>query len=219
VEAKLWQSQSAFEKRYSEDASDSPALGAHTELLQRRVLGGLSDSLNNLGLVLELARLGRDQTEHDALLAVLGQESQRLESTRSLVIPLEQKVVDLELAKEDLGDGLVSARGKVSGTEVASAQVDGGGHVCWLELEGLVDELDVLSGELVDVFASFRRGVSHLLGAEVGQVGVVELDVLASGVGEGSDLLLVGLGQVGVEFRQVRVVFVVDTRSAAVRRR
>lgn len=199
------------------DSRNLPALGTHTELLKRRKLGGFSDSLNNLGLVLELAGLGRDQTQHNSLLAVLGQESQGLEPTASLVIPFKQEVVDLQLSEQDLGNGLVTTRGKVSRSEVSSAQVNGSGHVCRLELQCLVDELDVLSGQLVDVFTSFGGGVSHLLGAQVGQVGVVELDVLASGFGERSDFLLVSLGQVGVELSQVRVVFVVDTGSAAIR--
>jgi hypothetical protein len=191
-----------------------PALRTHTELLERCKLGSLSDSLNNLGLVLELARLGRYQTQDNPLLAVLGQEPQRLQATASLVIPLEQKVVNLEVPEEDLGDGLVSARRKVSGTEVSTAQVDRGGHVGGLETEGLVDELDVLSGEFIDILASFLGGVSHLLGAEVGQVGVVELNVLASGFGESGNLLLVCLGEVGVEVGEIGVVFVVDSGSA-----
>jgi hypothetical protein len=106
----------------------------------------------------------------------------------------------------------------VSRTEVSSAQVDRGSHVGRLETKGLVDELDVLSGEFIDILASFLGGVSHLLGAEVGQVGVVELNVLASGFGESGNLLLVCLGEVGVEVGEVGVVFVVNPGSATVER-
>ena len=59
------------------------ALRRDRELLERRILGRLVDARDHGGLVFELARLRRDNAEHDRLRAVttLGQEAQRLEGT------------------------------------------------------------------------------------------------------------------------------------------
>lgn len=78
-------------------------------------------------------------------------------------------LVHIELFEEDLGNWLVASGGKVTRSEVATAQMDGRRHVGGLVAEGGVDELHILLGQLLDVFSPLDRALAHLFGAEVFQ--------------------------------------------------
>ena len=56
-------------------------------------------------------------------LSPFGQEAERLEAARALVVPFDEEAVDLELVEERLGDEVVAARGGPRGAEVAVADV------------------------------------------------------------------------------------------------
>ena len=66
-----------------------PALRAQRELIEGSEGGCLVDALLDGVDVLELAALGRDESEHDGLVA-LGQEPQRLEAAGALAVVLEE---------------------------------------------------------------------------------------------------------------------------------
>ena len=72
------------------------ALGRDGELLKRRVLGGLADASDHRVLVLELARLGRDDAEHDRLRAITAfrQSAERLKIARALRVSVFSKLTE-----------------------------------------------------------------------------------------------------------------------------
>lgn len=147
------------------------------------------------------------------------------------------------------GDGLVPSRAEETATEVSTAfinisslpprartegvpaQVDRGGHVGRLVPERSVDQARVLLGQLLDILSTLDGSGAHLVGAQVGEVGIVELDVLAlrgalvdplggeergtyTCGGEGSDLGAVDGCEVLEEVIEVGVCDEVRTRSS-----
>src|SRR5581483_8387780 len=86
------------------------ALGRQAELIDVDVLSRLLDAALDRILLLELAALGRDETEHDLL--ALGKKAQRSEPARALVVPLHEEAVDLQLVEERLGDEVVASLGR-----------------------------------------------------------------------------------------------------------
>src|SRR5215211_7700471 len=127
-------------------------LGRQTELLDGDVAAGLLDAALELVLVLELAALGGDQAEHDQL--PLGDEPQRLESARPLVVVLQEEAVDREAAEQRLGDEVVAALGGPGGAEVAPAHVGGDRHAVGLAGQRLVDLADVALMQVLGVVAA-----------------------------------------------------------------
>ena len=81
--------------------------------------------------------------------------------------------------------------------------------------ERLVDQRGVRPRQHVRVVAAVDRTLAHDRIAEVGEVGVVELQVPAAGGVEGGDLVPIARRQVGEELVQVRVGLDVDGRSPA----
>lgn len=59
----------------------------------------------------------------------LGKVAQRLESARALVVVLEEEHVDVEVAKQHLGNRLISARSEVPATEVAAVHEGSAGRL------------------------------------------------------------------------------------------
>ncbi len=72
-------------------------------------------------LRLELAGLRRHEPEHDQL--ALGDESQRLEPARPLVVELDEEAVDVEPSEQRLADEVVAPLGGPRGAVVAAAHV------------------------------------------------------------------------------------------------
>src|SRR5436190_16955725 len=103
------------------------ALRRQAELLERHVARRGVDPPLELVLRLESAALRRDEPEHD-LLRAFRQEAQRLEAAGTLVVPLHEEAVDLELAEERLGDVVVAALGRPRRAEVAAAHVRRDAH-------------------------------------------------------------------------------------------
>ena len=76
----------------------------------------------------------------------------------------------------------------------------------------VVDQLGVGVGEGVGIFAPVGGTGAHHRVAEVGEVGVVELDIPTAGRIEGVELGAIAGCQVGEEQLQVRVGIEVDRR-------
>src|ERR1700683_2789211 len=66
-----------------------PALRRQAELIESHVFGGLVDPPLDVVLLLQLAGLRRDKTEHELLLA-LGKKAQRLEAAGAIAIVFEE---------------------------------------------------------------------------------------------------------------------------------
>ena len=97
----------------------------------------------------ELGELRGDEAEHDRL--VLGDEAQRCEVARSLVVVLEEVRVDVELAEQHLGDRFVPTAREERAAEVAAAEVDADGEIVGAALQRGVDQAPRTS-------AAARRG-------------------------------------------------------------
>lgn len=181
------------------------ALVAEAELVEAAgaELGGLVEAADDVGLVVEGGLLGGHDAEDDDL--VVGQVAQGGEVARAGVVVLEEVDVDVELLEEDLGDGLVAALGEPLRAVVAAAQVDANGHVLGALLDGLVDQGGVLAGQDVGVAMALLSLGAHARVAQVGQVGVVELDHADAGGVQVGELLLVDAGEVVEEGLEGRV--------------
>lgn len=187
------------------------ALVREAQLVQAAgaVLCGLVQPADDGLLVVQLWLLGAQHAEDDDL--VLGQVAQRGEVAGAGVVVLEEVDVDVELLEQRLGDGLVPALREPLRAVVAPAQVDADGHVAGPLRDGGVDQLGVVLGQLLGLDAVPRgRLLAHALVAEVGEVGVVELDEAAPRGVEVRDLLLVHPDEVVEEGLQRRVRGLVD---------
>lgn len=192
------------------------ALVRQAELVESlgAVCRGLLDTANDLLLVVQLRRLAAHDAQHDHL--AIGQMPQRAEIARSRIVVLEEVHIDIQLLEERLSHGLVAALREPLAAVVAAAQVDANGHVLGPLGNGAVDELGVLLGQLGGVLAVASGGLlAHLVVAQVGQVGVVELDKAASSSVQVGNLLLVDAHEILKEGLQGRVGVLVDGLTAA----
>lgn len=192
------------------------ALVRQAELVESlgAVRRGLFDTADNLLLVIQLGRLAAHDTQHHHL--ALGQMPQRAEIAGPRIVILEEIHIDIELLEKRLGHGLVAALGEPLAAVVAAAQVDANGHVLGPLGNSAVDELGVLLGQLGGVLAMASGGLlAHLVVAQVGQVGVVELDKAAPGSVQVGNFLLVDTDEVLKKGLQGRVGGLVDGLAAA----
>src|SRR5262249_18491104 len=149
-----------------------------------------------------------DQPEHDHLAP--RDEAQRLEATGALVVPLAEEPVHVQLTEQRLGDEVVAAGGGPRGPEVAPAHVRGDRHACGPCRQCVVDLAYVAQVQVIGVLTPRGDlGPLHRV-VEVGQAGVVELEVGAAQGGQPGDLVGIGGGQVAPELLDVRVDLRVD---------
>ena len=195
------------------DRRGEAALGRQAQLLERHVLRRLVDASLERVLVLERARLGRDEAEHDHL--ARRHEAQRFEPARARVVVLQKEPVDVQLGEQRLGHEVVATLGRPRRAEVAPAHVRRDVHARRPVAQGGVDVADV-GLVLVLRVAALRGDHRPLRGVvEVGEAGVVELQVGAAELAEAAYLLGVGVGQVGPERVEVGVDRRVDRGPAA----
>src|SRR6185369_5293458 len=130
-------------------------------------------------------------------------------------VVLQEEPVHGQLREQCLGDEVVPAGGDPGGAEVAAAHVRGDGHVRGLAGDRVVDLLDVPQVHVLGVLAA--SGDLGALGrvVQVGQRGVVELQVGAAQLVQPLDLVGVGGGQVRPELLHFRVHRLVDRGGAA----
>ena len=159
-------------------------------------------------------RLRGDEPEHHLL--ARRHEPQRLEPAGALVVELAEEAVDVQPAEEGLGHELVAALGRPGGAEVAAAHVRGDAHARRAGRERGVD-LPRCSARAGESGSSPRAATCGALRriVQVGQPGVVELQVAAAELGERGDLGGVGGRQVGEELLEIGVDGAVDGRRAA----
>src|SRR5436305_10743360 len=195
------------------DGGGEAALRRQAELVERHELGRLLDPALEHVRVLQFAALGGDQAEHDHLAP--RHEAQRLETAGALVVPLTEEPVHVQLAEQGLGDEVVPARGGPGGPEVAPAHVRGDRHAGGLGHERVVDLADVAQVQVVGVLAPGGDLGPLYRVVEVGQAGVVELEIGTPQGGQPGDLVGIGGGQVAPELLDVRIDVRVDRGRAA----
>jgi len=190
-------------QRVALDGGSEPALAGQAQLVQRHEPGRLVHPALEVILRLQLRPLGGDQAEDDQL--ARGHEPQRREAAGALVVVLQEEPVHVQPGKQRLGHEIVPAGGDPAGPEVAPAQVRGDRHPGRAVLDGGVDLGDVAQVQAGGVLAP--AGDPGALGrvVEVGQGGVVELQVGAAQRAQPGDLVGVGGGQVGPERLHLRV--------------
>jgi hypothetical protein len=178
----------------------------------------LVDPLLHRLLILQLAELGANHTDHDVL--VLGQKLERLEAAGALGVVLKVKSVDVEVLEQLLGNDVVRALGEVAAAdEVAAAQVDTRVHVGGDLAETVIVQLDVCVEEVIDgadVILVLLPALAEGLGAEVGHARVIELNVAQASLVQRIQLRLVHLGNslevlgiIGVRLRCVSLTLLV----------
>jgi hypothetical protein len=89
------------------------------------------------------------------------------------------------------------------------------GHVLRLVPDGRVDELRVVARQVIGIEPAAARGLAHLRVAEVGEVGVVELQVGEACIAQLLDLLAVGGGDIVEECVEIRVCGLADAFAPA----
>lgn len=189
-------------------------LRGNTNSVQRLLLGlsgTLRDQLRclvhpplHLLLVLQLGELAGEQTQNDVL--ALGEVLERLKATSTGSVVFQVVGVNVQLVKQLSGNVIVSTLGEVSASdEVSSAEVDTNVVIRGALREAVVVKLDIGVKESVGVFAVVLETLQHLLGAEVGKVGVIDLDVAAAVLVKNSKLLTVCLRDVCEVFGVVGV--------------
>ena len=113
-----------------------------------------------------------------------GHEAQRREVAGAGVVVFEKIAVDLQFVEQHLGHRLVAAFGDPGALEVAAAQVHADRHAGGAPGDRRIDQSRVAAGQLVRIVSALARAFAHLFVAQVGEVGVVELQVAAAGVGQ-----------------------------------
>ena len=201
-------------QRVALDRAGEAALRAQAQLVERARTGPASSTRrarSSIGSSSGRLLVTRPSTT----VRVRADVAQRGEVAGALVVVLEEVGVDVELGEQHLGDGLVAALGEPRAAVVAAAQVDGDGEVVGAAGDRRVDQLGVGVGEGVGIVAALDGAGAHDGVAQVGEVGVVELEVAAAGVVEGGDLGPVARREVGEEHLEVGVGVDVDGRPPA----
>ena len=81
--------------------------------------------------------------------------------------------------------------------------------------DGLIDQRRIGRRQFVRILAPVDGALAHFLIAEIGQIGVVELDVAAAGFGQERQFLAIQLGKVGEEPVEIGIGVLVDGVAAA----
>src|SRR6516225_1299141 len=196
------------------------ALAGNAELVERSIFRRLLDAALELVLAFELAALGGHDAEHDEL--AFRQHAQRFEAAGTRIVVLHEISVHLDLAEQDFLHRFVAAGAHEGRFIIAAAQVHGDGHVGGNITHRRVDEIAVELAEAFGIVAArgHLRPVFRI--AQHGDEDLVELEVAATGVGEGAHRLAIGLPEVGEELIEVGIDGLVDGghhRAAVDRRR
>ena len=138
-------------------AGGESALRAQAQPIQRKVLRGLMNSVDDRLLILQLGGFGGDQAKYNLLIA--GYFSQRLKAAGTLIVKFQIVCRYILAGKQSLGDTVIGAAARVGGVEIA-----GGIQIGNDLLIALGDVLDQLFGKFI-VFAGIleSKGHDHLL--------------------------------------------------------
>ena len=189
------------------------ALVAERALLDRHVFRRFVDAPLDLVLGLGRGMLGAHQAEDDRL--AFRREAQRREVARALVVVFEEKAVDLHFVEQNIGDRLIAALGDPGALEIAAAEMDRDRHVLRPVADRVIDQPAVELGERVGIVAAGARALADGRVAEIGEIGVVELQVAAAARRQIGDLVAIGGGEVDVEWLEVGIDALADRLPAA----
>src|SRR5690606_24715047 len=189
------------------------ALRAEAALVEIDVGGRLVDTPLDDVLGFQLREFAADQAEHHGFFP--GHEAQRAEVAGARVVVLEEEDVDGGFVEHHFRHRLVAAFGCPGAAMVATAQVDAHAEIVRAALDAVGDQPRVERRQLVRILAQALDALAVYRVAQIGQVGVVELDVTAAVVVEVLDLLVVNARQVFEEAFHVGVGLLVDAAAPA----
>src|SRR5262249_48198868 len=98
------------------------ALRAESQVLQGNIAGCLLDPSRYLGAILQLGTLGADQAKDNHL--PFGNEAERFECPRTLVVIFQKKTIGFESPKEFFGDRVIPAFRVPMAAIVAAAEMN-----------------------------------------------------------------------------------------------
>src|SRR3984957_18653531 len=173
----------------------------------------LLDAPHDLVLRFHGAVLGAHQTEHDHL--AFRRKAQRREIAGAFVVIFEEKAVDLHFIEQDVGDRLVTALRDPGAFEIAAAEMHRNDHVAWSIADRIIHEPTIEARQGVGIVAARLGRFADRRIAEIGEIGVVELEIAAATLGEIGDLVAIGGGEIVVEAFQLGVDAVADRLAAA----
>src|SRR6266404_1130998 len=166
-------------QRVAVDGRGKAALRAEAELFERHVSRRLVDPALQLVLAFERGAFAGDEAQDHALLPAR-HKAQWLEAARAGIVVFQEEAVDRELAKQGLGDMVVAALGHPGRSEIAAAHMGAYGDTLGLAGECGIDQADVGQMLLLAVAAD-ARDIGALSGVvEIGEAGVVELQIAAA---------------------------------------
>lgn len=162
---------------------------------------------------LKLRALRGDEAQHDRFGP--GHEPQWRETARPLIVVLEKIAVDVHLVEQDLRDWFVTPFGEPRASEIAATEVNANHEIFWAIAECSVDEGRIGSGQFVGIVAAIHGALAHLGVTQIGEIGVVHLDVPAAGGVERGDLIAIALRKIVEEEVEVRIRLDVDSGASA----
>src|SRR5262245_39675479 len=200
-------------------ARGKAALRAEAELIEIDELARLLDAPLDPVLGFELSGLRRHQPQHHGL--ALAHAPQRLEGTGAVGVVFHEIAVHLDAVEQDVRHRVVASAAHEGRAVVAAAQVHGDRHVGGNIRHRGIDQVGIALGELARVVATPFLGLAVVGVAQHGDEHLIELEIAATGVGEGAHALAVGGAELGEELLERRVGLLADrgAAGAAVERR
>lgn len=95
-------------------------------------------------------------------------------------------------------NGIITALGKMhTALEIPTTQVQANRHILFMTLKTIVVQFDVRIEDFIGIDSFLLHSLEHACCTEVGEEGVVDLDISAAGFVEVGDFFAVGFGNVG----------------------
>ena len=104
-------------------------------------------------------------------------------------------------SKQDFGNRLVAAFSSPRTLEIAAAQVNAGAHIFWPTCDRSIDQSGVAARQFVGVVAALLCAFAHFGIAQIGKIGIVQLQIAATCIGERLDFISIARCDIVVKRR------------------
>src|SRR5262249_15550839 len=162
------------------------ALRGHRKIARVDIARRTLDALHHVGLALHGRHLGRDDAEHDRLMA--RHQPERGERASTWRIVFKEVELNVERVEQTVRHLVIAAFRMPLAAAVAPAQMHADGHVGWRILEDAVRHRDVFVDEGAPIVAARVQPLPDFGIAELSERRLVDLDVSAAGGAERVEL-------------------------------